>query len=240
MNDETVPQAKQVQGHCPTCGSNRYADVVGFHKRVEHHDQEHGIWTDTTSRILQCAGCKAVFFQQIEIFSEDYDYDYDEGPGGEPSMSYNEKVTHYPAASKRTRPTWLPYEIEPNLAALLNETYETLDVDARVLAAIGARTVFDRSSELLGIDSALTFKEKLDALQENGHIGKAEREHLDILTNAGNAAAHRGWKPSTQQLDTIMNIVETFIYRAFVIAAEAKRLKSEIPPKQKRNKREPV
>jgi hypothetical protein len=121
----------------------------------------------------------------------------------------------------------------------LSETYNALDVDARVLSAIGARTIFDRVSELLEIDPALTFQEKLNQLQSKGHISASERTHLDILTDAGSAAAHRGWKPTALQLDTVMKIVETFIHRKFVLETEVKQLKSQIPPRQRPKKKLP-
>jgi hypothetical protein len=112
-------------------------------------------------------------------------------------------------------------------------------MDARVLSAMGARTIFDRASELLRIDSALTFKEKLDQLQNKGHISASERAQLDILTHAGSAAAHRGWKPTADQLNTVMSIVETFVHRKFVLESEAKRLKAQIPRRKKRRKKRP-
>jgi hypothetical protein len=82
-------------------------------------------------------------------------------------------------------------DLDADLYSLLKETYNALDVDARVLSATGARTIFDRASELLKIDPALTFMEKLDELQKKGHISSSERAQLDILTDAGGAAAHR-------------------------------------------------
>ncbi|RXH23473.1 hypothetical protein XH99_31785 [Bradyrhizobium nanningense] len=126
---------------------------------------------------------------------------------------------------------------DSGLYDLLNETYNALNVDARVLAATGARTIFDRASELLKIDPALTFGQKLDELQAKGHISSSERAHLDILTDAGGAAAHRGWKPKPGQLDTIMSIVESFIHRKFVLESEVKRLKAQLPRRQKRKKK---
>lgn len=176
-----------------------------------------------------------MYFQEIYVFSEDYDYD--DGPSGEPEMRYNERITYYPSPAKRERPDWLLMDVEPGLQQLLIETYSALDVDARVLAATGARTVFDRASELLKIDPAISFKEKLDLLQQHGHIGHSERTHLDLLTDAGGAAAHRGWKPTTAQMNTIMSIVESFIHRSFVLDAEVKKLKKQIPRKQKRKKK---
>lgn len=60
---------------------------------------------------------------------------------------------------------------------------------------------------------------------------------LRLLTDAGGAAAHRGWKPSTAQLNAVMSIVEAFIYRTFVLDAEVKKLKKQIPARQKPKKK---
>jgi Domain of unknown function (DUF4145) len=218
--------AAQIKSHCPTCGPGRFANVL--HKdRDRRDDDETGMWEETTSYMLQCGGCRTVFFQQDYINSEDY------GPEGP-----EKTTTYYPAPAKRKRPGWFsPIDIDMGLHDLLKETYNALDVDARVLSATGARTAFDRASELLKIDPALTFKEKLSELQSEGHISLSEFQHLDILTDAGGAAAHRGWKPKPDQLDTVMAILENFIHRKFVIEAEAKRLKAELPRHQKRTKK---
>jgi hypothetical protein len=235
MIGETKDKREQVRGHCPKCGPARFADVVAEYTDREEIEDD-GTWADTTSRILQCGGCKSVYFQEIFVFSEDYDYG--EGPDGQLTMRHNERITYYPAPAKRKRPEWLRFaHLESGLYDLLVETYNALDVDAGVLAATGARTAFDRASELLEIDTSLNFKEKLDLLRGQGKIGESEREHLDLLTDAGSAAAHRGWKPSATQLNTIMSIVESFIHRTFVLDAEVKKLKREIPARQKRKKR---
>lgn len=219
----------QVRGHCPNCGPARFADVRGEHIDIEDMDDETGMWAKATSRILQCAGCKSVYFQGAYVHSEDYDYD-DEG-----HIRPNERITYYPAPAKRTRPDWVSFlDLEAGLLSLLEETYNALDVDARVLAAIGARTVFDRAAELLDINPVITFKEKLELLKAGGHIGVAEYNHLDLLTDAGGAAAHRGWRPAPAQIDTVMSIVEAFIYRTFILDAKVKKLKAQIPERQKR------
>jgi uncharacterized protein DUF4145 len=93
--------------------------------------------------------------------------------------------------------------------------------------------VFNRASEKLGVDPALGFDEKLDALVHKGKIGQSEKETLEVLTHAGGTAAHRGWKPTATQLDTLMTIGEHFL-RTIFLEGEAKALKSEIPPRHKR------
>jgi hypothetical protein len=70
-----------------------------------------------------------------------------------------------------------------------------------------------------------------------GHISASERASLDILTNAGAAAAHRGWKPTPPRLDLLMSIVETFIHRKFILELEAKRLKAKNTAAKKRRKK---
>jgi hypothetical protein len=216
-----------IRSHCPICGAGKFSNVLYCHEAIDN-DEETGIWAKTTSYMLECGGCHTVFFQETVVCSEDI----------EPDGRLIETITHYPAPAKRKRPEWFTFiNLESHLYSLLNETYNALDVNARVLSATGARTIFDRASELLKINPALTFKEKLDQLQANGLISASERTHLDILTDAGGAAAHRGWQPTAELLDTIMTIVETFIHRKFVLEAEVKRLKKEIPRRYKRKKK---
>ncbi len=227
MNDQ---KTRQIRSHCPNCGPGRYADVLASHV-VNDQDEEIGIWAKTTSYMLKCGGCKTVFFQEEYLFSEDY------VPDGRPEKH----ITYYPPPAKRKRPEWLPslQLSEAALYSLLNETYNALDVDARVLSATGARIIFDRASELLRIDPTLTFKQKLDELRNKGHISVSEHAHLDILTEAGSAAAHRGWQPTADQLNTVMSIVETFIHRKFVLESEVQRLKARIPRRKKRRSKRP-
>jgi Domain of unknown function (DUF4145) len=231
ITDET-PKAKipkQVKGHCPNCGPQRYADVVGEHSVVESDDSS-GVWAQTDYRMLSCGGCKKVYFQEIYIFSEDVDYDY-HPITGEETREYNQKITFWPAPAKRKHPDWLSDILvrDRSLHEILLETYNTLDADARILAATGVRTALDRASELVGVDPVGTFDQKLTALVERGEIGSNERDHLAVLTNAGSAAAHRGWSPSLDELSTMMSVLESFIYRTFVLDNEVKRLKPSIP-----------
>src|SRR5262249_6534359 len=153
--------------------------------------------------ILQCGGCDEIYYRKEVVSSENSDL--------------QPVITYWPAPSKRKRPSWTNELMEDwDLYNLVLETYTALDNDAPVLAAIGLRTVFDRVSEKLGLDPALGFGEKLDALLKSGKIGQSERATLEVLTDAGGAAAHRGWKPTIKQLDTLMTIGEQFLYRTII------------------------
>src|SRR5207302_10452998 len=118
--------------------------------------------------------------------------------------------------------------------------YSALEHDLSVLAAIGIRTVFDRASELLGIAPSRTFGEKLSGLVDLGKIGVEQRETLAILTDAGSAAAHRGWRPSSEELDTMMTVIEMFLHNAFVIGDAVTKLKARVPEKSRTARKKKV
>ena len=117
------------------------------------------------------------------------------------------------------------------LINLLKSVYIALEHDLKVLAAIGMRTVFDRASELVGVDPTKSFTKKLVQLYNEGHISATERERLEILTDAGSAAAHRGWEPNPQELQVLASIMEHFV-RSFSLKEEAAKLKEGIPSRK--------
>ena len=120
------------------------------------------------------------------------------------------------------------------LGNLLTEMYDALATDVRVLAAIAVRTAFDRASEKFGVDPGKSFKDKLDYLSCFGHIGYDEEHVLRVLVDAGSAAAHRAWRPSTDELHTMVDTLESFLHRSFVIGDGIKKLKAAVPPKPPR------
>lgn len=106
----------------------------------------------------------------------------------------------------------------------LGELYGALENDLNTLASIGIRTTFDIASELLGVKPELTFTKKLDKLVELGHIGVVDRDRLDALVDAGSASAHRGWKPSQDEVSIMADVLEHFIHAAIVAPEDRKLL----------------
>jgi hypothetical protein len=81
--------------------------------------------------------------------------------------------------------------------------------------------------------AAISFVKKLEQLHQEGHIGRADKECLEVLTDAGSAAAHRGWEPDEEQLRVLISIMEHFVTR-FILKNEAGKLRGSIPVRQKR------
>jgi hypothetical protein len=219
---------EKTKGFCPTCRREQNTEIIAHHKLREYAPDDDGIFVQNDHFILKCGGCDTVFHRHDSAFSEDYD-----------SRTGGLKVDteYWPAQSKRDRPDWLNVDfmsVDQLLYKLTSSIYTALDHDLTVLAAIGTRTTFDRASELLGIDTGKPFAKKLDDLVSAGQIGTTERDNLAILVDAGSAAAHRAWEPSAKELDTMMAILEHFLYRAFVIDAEARKLKVPARPARKK------
>jgi hypothetical protein len=220
--------ADKKKGFCPTCLREQNTEILGHHRHRQYAPDDDSVFVQKDHYILKCGGCDTVFHRKDSAFSEDYD-----SRTGDLEVD----VQYWPAQSKRDRPEWLDLDFmtaDMLLYKLTGSIYTALDHDLTVLAAIGMRTTFDRASELLGIGPAKPFEKKLADLVAAGQIGDTERRNLATLVDAGSAAAHRGWEPSKKELDTMMSILEHFLYRAFVIDAEAKKLKVPARPGRKK------
>lgn len=204
---------------------------------VTHPDDGDGTCASDTGMILECCGCERVFFRRDYWFSE-WDEVVDHPVSGEPMMRRGIQTAYWPSAIARQRPKWLDdlRRRDNSLGLLLDEMYSALDADLRVLAAIGARTAFDRASELLGVHPAISFQEKLDSLGALGKISHDEEKSLEILVDAASAAAHRAWRPESDQLNTMVDVVESFLHRSFAVGEGIAKLRASVPTKPKRTK----
>ncbi|MDW9408154.1 DUF4145 domain-containing protein [Sinorhizobium meliloti] len=222
----------RVKGHCPSCGPDRWAIIRGCYTK---HESDDHVWYSVDHRILQCPACDEVYHQTDSTFSEDFDI-VEHPVTGDPEWIQLHKFEHWPPPAKRKRPDWLTRlpTIDTELYKLMDEFYSALEMQLSVLAAIGIRTTFDRGAELLGIDPGRTFRAKLDDLRDQGFIGETERDSLQLMTEAGNASAHRGWRPTDEQLETMLQLIESFIHRNFILRHDVSNLRGAIPARPQR------
>lgn len=225
-------------GHCPSCDRIMFALEKAVHGVTwDTADASFSVSGRSEWRIVECAGCGKVYFQERTRCSEDLDYEDDGSGGHDPFEPW--RYEHYPAPERGSA---VPQTIarvagvDDDLAVVLEETYEAARRGSHVLAAIGLRTAFDKATALLGVSEHLTFAQKLVALQEDGRIGETERMTLGVLADAGGAAAHRGWRPSDDELAIIRSCLELFLQRTLIADVAAKRLHASIPPRARRPK----
>lgn len=237
-NKTEVGQVKKF--FCTNCNSDRNCKIEGYYYNAYPGDYLE--WEEFY--ILKCQGCDFCFLMK-ETLTED-DVQYDEVTHEFYAFGIKE---YFPPKSKRSIPDWIRKRqsiLEKNsemerVFEVLSEVYGALNGNLLTLALIGIRTTFDVASKFLGIDSSLSFKNKVEKLKQENKLRVKEEERINILVEAGNAAAHRAWKPDFSDINTVMDILEEFIHREIFLPAlseERRRreqdLQKRVPPRPPR------
>lgn len=227
----TTEDIESTRAPCPKCGGYRNCVVRGRHSETVDYTEYPGqVYDCTTGYLLQCSGCSTIFYKEQYYFSEECEEARDPNTG-EITIAQVTHDRYWPTVESRARPAWFPQlqGIDPRLTDLMTELYSALDNGLTVLAGVGIRTCLDRVTEIVGVESSLSFARKLEALLADGRIGSTEKDILAALIDAGNAAAHRGWSPSSEDLRTMTDVLEQFVHRTFFLRNESEQLKGRVP-----------
>ncbi|UVM63295.1 DUF4145 domain-containing protein [Pseudomonas sp. B21-010] len=233
---------KTFKAHCPRCDGERTCFIHGeFERRWDSVDEQHPMWGQSDYKLAQCRGCEEVFFHQSSWDSENWDFEYDPKTGQDIAVNPC-TITTFPTPEKKSKkPDWVwdIAKIDPQLFTILNEMYQAYEQDSFILASVGLRTAFDRSTEVLKVDPALSLEAKVKHLLEVGFIGETESETLAVVTDAGSAAAHRAWSPNQDEFQTLLITLEQFIYRTVISGKAALAVAKNIPARPPRAPKTP-
>jgi hypothetical protein len=192
-------------------------------------DLPDGSGTGTRYQALRCGGCKECTLKKEKLyFSGIPDPD-------EPGEEVVETI-YRPARLWRRAPDWVN-EIEyrdADLKGLLDEVYSaTNDKQVRLLS-MGVRSALDHvMTKILGGDIG-PFDKKLEAMVQDGHLTKKQKENLNIVIDAGSASTHRGFKPSKELLDEMITVMESIIRDHYITGPMLNTAKLLIPPRPPR------
>ena len=225
-------ESEIVKALCNQCDGERNAYRRASHT-VEGNDEEVS-WSDTYD-VLECCGCSGISVRHEFWFSEWDQFDQDPITG-QPSMIPGVKVNYWPPPTNRKKPDWADKIEDDVLRSAIDEVYQALNYGLIVLASIGTRTLLDRAMFLRVGDPNGGFIAKLGLMVERGHIGIDEKDILETITDAGSAAAHRGFAPEADTLATIVETVENFLHREFVLKTEALKVRAATPPRNSTEK----
>ena len=215
------------KAHCNTCGGDRNHQVLHVDK-TRWDDDESGIAGGTTYEMLKCGGCDKVVLKETEWCSENMD-----ARGQiEPTTRY------YPPATFRAKPTWLsdfwielPFD-EHLLHDLLAEIYVALQNDQRALAAMGIRALLEQIM-ISKVGDKGSFVQNLSEFESRGFVSRIQKERLETILEAGHAAIHRGYKPSKEDLITLVDIAEGVVQTIYLHGSKVDDLKKKIPARKK-------
>jgi hypothetical protein len=117
----------------------------------------------------------------------------------------------------------------------MREIYVALQNNLLRLVTMGIRATLDRVM-VDKIGDCGNFVNKLDALQKADYLSQRQRNDLEIILEAGHAAAHRGWAPTEQQITTLLDITESLIANIYMHGPRAERLGRQVPMRPKPKK----
>ena len=211
---------------CNQCKRSTRHFVRAEHK-VSDYDKRSG--TSLTSRyaVVECCGCENIALVRKTHFSEHIDY-YEDPSTGEQYRELLWKEEIYPPVTYRPSPTWFEDLPDDTLREISAEIYNSLQTGSHYLATFGSRTLIDRLIVLTVGDKG-NFPKGLQALQDGGMLSQHERDILNPVVDAGNAAAHRGWAPTKDQIAVILDTVEGLIHRLLVLPKLAEELEEAVP-----------
>ncbi|MCQ6312547.1 DUF4145 domain-containing protein [Citrobacter portucalensis] len=220
-----MPTPPKFKTKCPLCqrecntlvhGQKQVANLINA-SGIEHN---YGI----DHKILECCGCELVFYYRDA-------WSYDKIDAVVIGKQFH-MISTIPDSNKAfERPMWGLFinGKDEVLYKILCEVYSAAEHGLFILASIGLRTAFDRTTEIIGINPNLRMFEKVNAVFEQGYVGKTERDQLDVITNAGNAAAHRGWTPQIDDLIPMLRTMERFIEKAVLQDTSIEEIGKRIP-----------
>lgn len=197
---------------------------------VHEVDPQFYISWENTYQVLECQECDNVTLR-VRHWN-------DEAQWSQNKKDYQD--SYYPPIVSRPKPIWFD-KLESKFQDVLEEVYVALDANTRFLAAFGARTALD----MLIVDKigdVGSFKDKLNKLESEGYIDTTEKELLDAVTEAGNAAAHRGYAPDEKLLNSVIDILESLFDRIYFkpnrdkeLLNKARELKKKIPKRNSKS-----
>ena len=221
-----------MKAHCPSCDGSRNCKIEGHYEKTVT-DKKDKICFCFNYYLLVCQGCDSAFLQTERGWSEYFLYCI--GVSDDHFEDYEPTIETWPSPPKRRIPE--RFEKYKNhiydnyselLGRMLKEVYKAYDKDLLILTSVGIRTCFDIVSTSLGINPNLSFAKKLEKLFEGGHVTEMEKDNLAVLVEAGNASAHRGWSPNSQDVSILLNILENFIENTIIKPIEKKILEETV------------
>jgi Domain of unknown function (DUF4145) len=150
--------------------------------------------------VFQCCGCSNVVMRKDFWFTDLTPDTWD--------PSYR---SWHPALATRKMPSWLQWRRDTT-ADLLKQIYAALNADLRTLAMMGIRALLDQLlNEKVGDIGG--FAQKLKRACDLGFLSARQLEVIQPALEAGHAASHRAFEPTTEVLTFSLDVVEGILHQ---------------------------
>jgi hypothetical protein len=221
-----MPPADDItQANCNRCGRSTNHDILAA-QHQQRIDEEDRSKVNESYEMLKCRGCDNVTMRHTRL-----------GGTGDPYIVY------YPPPIARRAPLWVSdhffslrsaADVPEEICDLMREIYTALQNASHRLAAMGIRAVLERMM-IDRVGDRGNFKATMDAFQEAGYPSLRQAGILETVLEAGHAATHRGWIPTSQQILDLLDITESIIENVYLHEVYGRGLEPEIPKRTPRS-----
>ena len=119
-------------------------------------------------------------------------------------------VNVFPKPSERLTPEWHIRLDNDVISDLMIQSCKAFNEELYSLTLMGYRAIID-SWLADKVGNAGNFFMKLNKARGEGHIDDSQKSNLEVLVDAGHAAAHRGWKPTKEETQAVMDCVDCIL-----------------------------
>jgi len=222
---------KEIKAECPECSGTKHCSIL-FETENSWSSDDGQLDGWDRHEVLQCGGCKTIFFRHLSKFSEDWD------PETGPLL----RCTYYPAIEIVSRIERFNYfsAMGKKGWGLSQEIYKAINGDIPRLAAMGIRSLIELLAEQLAGKKHDTFAESMASFVDGGWISTMQMKILDAALELGHGTIHRGHAPKMDEVQSALDIVESIIELVIVNKKKADELNESVPPRPPRVKKPKV
>jgi hypothetical protein len=175
--------------------------------------------------LIECGGCGRISLRHAWTWLDDGKME----------------VRYFPSPMSRRQPDWslnliLGFEGGPEeeqLGNLFGEIYQAIAADQVLLGAMGIRAFLERVM-IAKVGDKGTFANNLKAFHEGGYISQVQKEAMSKVLDAGSAVIHRLFKPTAEELNTALDIMEGIYAAIYVHGQAASKIADRVPPRPPR------
>ena len=206
--------------HCNSCSRQTKHELL-YGETVSWAAEDGSISGGTHHRFLRCRGCDDFCYQRVSYWDDDRDAIF----------------TQYPAATARRKPEWLDFDFwleATEISDLLDEVYAAYQSSGLRLCALGIRALVE-AIMIEQVKDEGSLGENINKFFEMGFVApKSQEMFKSKLIEVGNAAMHRGYNPTIDDIKFLLDITEGFVESIYIHPKKAKEVGDRIPPRVKR------
>ena len=219
---ENASKGKTIRTHCNECGKiinhQILMDYCEYGQDILDSDYDliHGKIDYTADfrhdyQIIKCSGCDTISYRNFYYFSEYQDLDND---------GTWEEI--FPASIKRKKEDYK--YLAAKLLQIYNEVITAYNDGCFILCAAGIRAILEGICKDKGITKGKLDK-KIKMMCEKGFVSQQYENILHILRFLGNDVLHELQKPTQEEIEAALDIIEHVIESLYEIIGKAEIIK---------------